>query len=155
MTGGWWIHTSPIHTYTYIHRREEWKSKGEDEWVVGKGADVKFDHVRRTERTMGRGKMYFTGKDRDTPYCAAIRRPALPVSRYVYRFILFRRIYIYIFLDFIARLAPRNTPRRGDLLKFYTVPVFTSEMYVKWKPRDGSSLSIWMDGWRGWVDFFS
>lgn len=95
---------------------------------------------------MGRGKMYFTGKDRDTPYCAAIRRPALPVSRYVYRFILFRRIYIYIFLDFIARLAPRNTPRRGDLLKFYTVPVFTSEMYVKWKPRDGSSLSIWTEG---------
>lgn len=106
---GWMIDTALsytriyTHTYTYVVE----KSKGEDEWVV-EGADVKFDHVRRTERTMGN---VFHG-ERQRPIHPLLRRYMAAGPRFTLRlpfYFISKDIYIY-FLDFIARLAPRNTP---------------------------------------------
>lgn len=55
----------------------------------------------------------------------------------------------YIFLDFIARLAPRNTRRRGDLLKFYTVPYLRARLC---KMETARRIFL-IDGWGG-DDFF-
>lgn len=56
----------------------------------------------------------------------------------------------YIFLDFIARLAPRNTRRRGDLLKFYTVPYLRARLC---KMETARRIFL-IDGWGGVTIFF-
>lgn len=95
---------------------------------------------------MGRGKMYFTGKDRDTPYCAAIRRPALPVSRYVYRFILFRRIYIYFqILLLVSRREIRSSPPRGFIKILYRPRIYERDVCKMETAR--WIFLIDMDGW--------
>lgn len=126
----------------HICRREEWKSKGEDEWVVGKGADVKFDHVRRTERTMG--KCISRGKT-ETPIHPLLRRYTAAGPPFHATFTVLFYFEGYIFLDFIARLAPRNTRRRGDLLKFYTVPYLRARLC---KMETARRIFL-IDGWRG------
>lgn len=106
---GWMIDTALsytriyTHTYTYIVE----KSKGEDECVV-EGADVKFDHVRRTERTMGN---VFHGERQTHPPLIAPVYGGRPPFHATFTVLFYFEGYIYIyFLDFIARLAPRNTP---------------------------------------------
>lgn len=142
---GWMIDTALsytriyTHTYTYVVE----KSKGEDEWVV-EGADVKFDHVRRTERTMG--NVFHGERQRPIHRLIAPVYGGRPPFHATFTVLFYFEGYIYIFFRFYcSSRAAKYARGRGDLLKFYTVPYLRARL-CKMETARRIFLHRWMEG---------